>query len=89
MARQMISQREARRLKKELAAMKERDQELALGWLREWPSGTILLKQKTTDAVLHTIVKVARQLGRPIVVTDQEGDHLLYTAVQMTTKAKR
>lgn len=76
-----ITQREARRLRKV-----ERDlNEIKRGWGKEWPEGKCILtaqKGETLNDEDIAIVRTARTLGHPVVVT-QSGDQLYFHGIML------
>lgn len=66
-----ISQREARRLQKQVRKMEADRAEERSWWSKEWPDGVLLDTIEVTNAEWH-IVRAARLLGHPVVITSGE-----------------
>lgn len=76
-----ITQNEARRLRREVKELKESRRLLTNGWLAQWPDGVHLLAMDKTDTVAEediAIVRTARKLGHPVVVTENDGSLHFY-----------
>lgn len=77
----MISQREARRMRRrlrELDGMKR-------GWGKEWPEGKCILTARKGEMLTEedtAIIRTARLLGHPVVVTS-EGDTLYFHGMDL------
>lgn len=69
-----ISQREARRLRKQVAAFEELEMRRLRSWASEWPTGV-----EITNAVydqtgaIPTAIRTARKLGHAVVVVENAG----------------
>ena len=72
-----ISQREARRLKRENIRLEKILSEQRNDWRGEWPEGTIIGRLKTGDVTL-AIVDTARRLNHAVVVTKQGEDIVFF-----------
>lgn len=84
MSSRNISQREARATRKELADLKARRRIEVENWSNEWPDGVHLFtgsKGDTLDAGDIAIVRTARALGHPVVVT-ASGDGLHFYGIK-------
>lgn len=75
-----ISQREARRTKKELFELKQRLSRQMNVWSSDYPNGVHLASIEATTEVL-AIVKTARKLARAVVVT-QESNQIRFYACE-------
>lgn len=64
--RKHISQREARRTAKALAALRDQVERNARAWSDEWVNGVPLCDQPVTD-VAASVVRTARMLGCAVV----------------------
>jgi hypothetical protein len=72
-----ISQREARRLKRENLALQEILSEQRKDWRGEWPEGAVIGRIKAGD-VMTAIVETARRLNHAVVVTKQGEDIVFF-----------
>lgn len=63
----MISQREARRLKKRVAELEAQENTRRSSWAREYPGGVCIDTITATTETWH-IVNTARKLGHAVVV---------------------
>lgn len=81
MARRHISQREAHRLDKRVTElMREREQN-ARAWSRDWVGGVHIGSIHTHDQAVAWI-QTARRLGRPVVVTLDSDNAVMFHAVK-------
>lgn len=64
-----ISQREAKRLRKELAELRRRDEGRQQGWSADYPGGTRLGSRTLPRDWLSGRIEAARILGHAVVVT--------------------
>lgn len=74
--RQRISQQRAQRLRKRVNELEQKIREMKRTWGKEWPDGEHLLSLTKTDEIAEeeiAIVRTARKLGHPVVVTEQGG----------------
>lgn len=64
-----ISQREARRLRKEVVQLREIEDKRRRSWSADYPGGVNLVNVVVQPDV-HAIIKTARKLGHAVVVTN-------------------
>lgn len=70
-----ISQREARRLLKQVRSFEERDRHRADAWHRDYPGGINIISVDV-NAEIATCIWTAQRLGHPIVAK-MDGDNRL------------
>ena len=70
-----ISQREARRLRKKVRKMEADLAAQRSRWTKEWPGGVLIDTLNVTNTEWH-MVRVARLMGHPVVVTTGEMNKL-------------
>jgi N-acyl-L-homoserine lactone synthetase len=70
-----ISQREARRMRRELEALKETIREQRRVWSSDWPGG-VNIDQFDADEATAATISTARKLGHAVVCT--VSSHKLY-----------
>ena len=76
-----ISQREARRLRKQVAAMEQRERTRIAQWNCDYPGGNNIMTVDMADNVGHAILSTAMSLGFTIVVK-LDGSTVRYYAVK-------
>jgi hypothetical protein len=74
-----ISQREARRMRKELKALHERDAARERSWSSDYPGG-IHIATSSPNADVVAIIKTARKLGHAVVAMADDLGKILYYA---------
>ncbi len=77
----LISQYEARRLRKDLNALKQTRRNERHGYLVEWPEGVHILtlgKNEANGAEDSIVIRTARILGHPVMVTERNGELYFY-----------
>jgi hypothetical protein len=76
-----ISQREARRMRKELQALRKRDEARERSWSSEYPDAIhIASSSPSTDVV--AIIKTARKLGHAVICTAEGDGKIFYYAAK-------
>lgn len=78
--RKPISQTEARRMRAELAALKERERQRNSRWTVEYPGGVHLGSHNYADgsSMIPTAIRTARALGCHVVAVDDGGTIRFY-----------
>lgn len=76
----MISQREARRLKKEVARLRQAFEAQRRVWGQEYLGG-VEIARVTTNVEVATAIRTARKLSHAVVVIGEDGDLLRYMAL--------
>jgi hypothetical protein len=72
-----ISQREARRMRKELRELRERDVARVRAWSKDYVGGVCIVTMEAGDVAL-TAIRTARALGHAVVVTHSATERTLY-----------
>lgn len=83
MSRRKISQREARRLRKRVAELEQRESDRRNAWVRDWPGGVDLGSGLAVHASWWWCVQTARKLGSAVVAIPVDGDKLKLFAVKL------
>lgn len=79
-----ISQREARRCKKQLAEMELRDRERNNAWCHDWPLGVNIGSIRLqADSALVGSIRTARNLQHAVVATCDETGMVRFYAIQL------
>jgi len=79
-----ISQREARRLQKQVAALEQREEQRFDRWSASYPGGTNF-HTFAVDKESAAAIRVARLLGHAVVVTIDTNDKLMFFALPAPT----
>jgi hypothetical protein len=82
-----ISQREARRMRKELAEFRMRDEQRARYWSSDWAGGVHIGTSHPNASVIAAI-QTARKLGHPVIAVTRGDGEVLYYAAQRSGDAK-
>lgn len=72
--RQRISQKRAYALRKRVNELEQKIREMKRSWGREWPDGVDLLSLQKQEVIAEeeiAIIRTARKLGHPVIVTEQ------------------
>jgi hypothetical protein len=78
----MISQREARRLKKQVTLLKSELNRQRNAWIRDWPNGVnIASLDIPTDS--YTAIHTARKLSHAVVVTTDRANCINFYALKL------
>lgn len=80
-----ISQREARRLRKKVAAMERLERDRNSAWSQEWPMGKHIGRvQLSADSFIVGAVKTARLLGHAVVCSVNDGGMVNFHAMPLS-----
>jgi hypothetical protein len=79
--RPVISQREARRLKRRVEQLEERERSRMRNWSSEYPGGTHI-DTLTIAGVEYVAIKTAWMLGHPVIVKPSRTNEVMVYAVR-------
>jgi hypothetical protein len=75
-----ISQREARQLRKRVAALEVAEERRRRVWSQEWTGG-VNIATAVEDVATATAVRTARKLGHAVVVLGDDGNTVRFMAL--------
>ena len=76
--RAKISQREARRLKRQVEELMEREESRLSRWTSDWPGGVCLGSMPRERDWLSGRIEASRMLGHAVVVLEKDGTLKFY-----------
>lgn len=83
----VISQREARRMRKRLTELEQAENSRRNGWVREYPGGVNIASVSwAKDERIPVAIRTARLLGHAVVVTADDGGGVRFFALPLGSR---